>query len=300
MLAFGADLQGDDGVFFGQGPNVDVVDGGDTVEIGREYGSDFFRGERVWGALNENMAGLFCDTDAGHKHKYRHEHGEDRVNWHPAGFDDDYCGDDGRKRAEQITCDVPERAAQVEVFPVAAMENGKTDEVDQEADHGDAEQERAHDGLGGLQARDAFNQDPDGKGDQGQAIGERGEDTNARETVSACLVGRSGSEFVADPCQRQGGSVGEHVGGVGQEREGAGDDAAGNFDEHESGDQDKGNGDPSAAIGSGCIGMSVTGMAMIAALAMRMGAGMGVGRGRCFCHLRTSNRILMCVNKKSM
>jgi len=46
--------------------------------------------------------------------------------------------------------------------------------------------------------------------------------------------------------------------------------------------------------------MRMTGMAMIAALAMRMGAGMGVGRGRCFCHLRTSNRILMCVNKKSM
>ena len=80
---------------------------------------------------------------------------------------------------------------------------------------------------------DRFEDDPAGHREEGHAVDEGGEDRNPVEAVGAACVGRAPGEAEGEPGERQGGEVGQHVAGVGEERQRAGEEAARHLGEHE-------------------------------------------------------------------
>ena len=82
-----------------------------------------------------------------------------------------------------------------------------------------------------------------------EAVDEGGEDGEAVEAVGPSRVGRAAGEAEGEPGQRQRRHVGEHVAGVGEERERAGEEAAGDLDQHEAAGEDGGEADGAGAGG---------------------------------------------------
>ena len=88
-------------------------------------------------------------------------------------------------------------------------------------------------GCGWPQPLDRLVDDPGGDGEQREAVGERDQHLEAVEAISASPVGGAPRQAKAEPGKRQRGEIGEHVAGIGEQRERAGDDAAGDLGEHE-------------------------------------------------------------------
>ena len=126
-----------------------------------------------------------------------------------------------------------EGGAEVEVLPVAAGEDEEGDDVDGEAEDGDGEHHPALDRGGMGEAAGGLDQDEGGDGEKRQAVDEGGHHRDAVEAVGAARVGRAAGDAEGEPRHGEGGEVGQHVAGVGEEREGAGDEAAGDLDNQE-------------------------------------------------------------------
>jgi hypothetical protein len=113
---------------------------------------------------------------------------------------------DGGRGAQQVAQHVDRGTFQVEVARVAALQDPQGDEVNQQAEHGDR-QHRPGDHLDRREeAAHGLDQDPADHGDQG---------------CTAPIVGAPGDPE-GHPGKRQGGGVGQHMTGVGDQGQGAG------------------------------------------------------------------------------
>ena len=114
------------------------------------------------------------------------------------------------------------------------MQDGKGNDVDEQAADGDEHQHIAHHLHRLHQAVNGLPHDPDRQQYQQDAIGEGGEDFRPRKAIGALRVCRALGQLVADPGEGQRARIGQHVRGIRQQGEGAGDQAAGNLRPHES------------------------------------------------------------------
>ena len=96
--------------------------------------------------------------------------------------------------------------------------------------------------------------DPCRDREQRDAVDERDEHGEAVEAVGAAPVGRLPREPEADPGEREAREVGQHVAGIGEQRQRAGENAADDLGDHEAARQQRG--EPDAAL-VGRVAMAV-------------------------------------------
>ncbi len=117
---------------------------------------------------------------------------------------------------------------------VAAAQYEEHDHVDGEAGEGNPQHRRAVHFDGARKPSPGFDPDPDGDGEQCDAVDERHEHGEPVEAVGAAPVGGPPREPEGKPRERQAREVGQHVARVCEQREGAGEHAADDLGEHES------------------------------------------------------------------
>ena len=143
--------------------------------------------------------------------------------------------------------DVQQRGAQVEVAAVAARQHPEAREVDEEAGGRDGEHQAALDRARVGEPLDRLDDDPGGDREEREAVDEGGEHREPVEAVGAARVGRAAGDAEGEPGHRQRGEVGQHVPGVGDQRQRAGEEAAGDLDQHEAAGQERGDADRAGA-----------------------------------------------------
>ena len=159
---------------------------------------------------------------------------------------------------------MPERALQVQVLLVTAMQQDKGHDVHDKPGNGDAHKDIAHHGFRGHQPLDGLGHDPDRKQQQGNAIDESRENLEPRPAETAMIVGRPFGQFEAEPGKSQRASVGQHMCGICQKGERTGDDTADHLGNHEREGQKRGNRNTLAGI------LGITDRMMVAVSAVSM------------------------------
>ena len=132
--------------------------------------------------------------------------------------------------------------------PCSSTEGG---DVDEQPERGDDHHDAAGDLRRGHQPLDRLIDDPGGDGEQRKPVGERDQHLEAVEAVSAPPVGGTPRQAEPEPGERERGEVGEHVAGVGEQRERAGGDAARHLGEHEGAGEQRGEPHAPLVIGVG-------------------------------------------------
>ena len=226
-------LEGDHRPRLGDRPGVQVADGGDPGDARAEVGGDRAGVEAGRRALEQDVGAVAHHPPGGAEDEDGDEDGKDRVDRGPAGPEDDERGDDGGERAEEVAGDVQERRAQVEVAAVAAGEDEEGDDIGGEPRRRHRQHDAAGHRLRVAEAVRGLDGDPDGDGEEGEAVDEGREHGEPVEAVGALPVGRAAGDAEGEPRHRQRREVGEHVAGVGEERQRAGDDAADDLGDHE-------------------------------------------------------------------
>ena len=83
------------------------------------------------------------------------------------------------------------------------------------------------------QAARRLDDDAAGDDEQHQTVAEGDQHLQPLEAIGALAVRRPAREAEGEPGEKQAGEIGEHVAGIGQQRQRAGDEAAGRLDHHE-------------------------------------------------------------------
>ena len=131
-------------------------------------------------------------------------------------------------------------------------------DVHGEADGGD-DQHRHAQHLDRLEhALDGLEADHRRDEEQGEAIGECGQNLETIKAVGALPVGGAPGDTHRQVGEREGGRVGQHVAGIGEQRQRAGDDAAGRFGDQRHGRQQAGQQQPALVLLAAPVRMSRT------------------------------------------
>ena len=219
--------------FLGDRPGMDVVN---VLDIGdRRLQVVLNIGHRHAGrrGFQQDVGGIAHDMPAAPQDDDGDQHRDERVGGRPAGGHDDRRRDDGADGAEQVAHHMNQGAAHVEVLAVAAVEEHEHADIDGEADGRDHQHGAAHHRLRRHQAPRRLDDDAAGDDEQHQPVAEGDQDLQPLEAIGAPAVGRPAREAEGKPGEREPGKVGEHVAGIGQQRQRAGNEAAGRFDDHE-------------------------------------------------------------------
>ena len=172
-------------------------------------------------------------------------------------------------------------ALEVEVGPLAAPEDPQNDEVDHQA-HGRDHQHGPAENLDRReQAARRLDQDPADDGDQGHAVDEGGQHLEAMVAIGAARVVGTPGDAERHPGERQGGGVGQHVAGVGDQRQRAGEQPAHHLGHREPAGQPQGDQHAARVIGRHLavgVGVAVV-MAVVVAVGVAVIAGLAGGLG---------------------
>ena len=232
--------------------------------------------EPVGGALEQDVGGS-ADQQPGaaqdQKGDQQREQGVDRG---PVGRIDDGAGDDRRDRAEQVAHDVQRGAPDVEVVAVAAVQEREGHDVDQQAQARDHEHEAALDRGRRQEAAGGLDRDPADHQDQRHAVDEGGQHLEAVVAVGAPRVLWPAADPERHPGERERGGVGQHVAGVGEQRQRARGEPAQDLDAHEARGQHEGPEDAALVVRRG-VGAGVPGgVAVAVAPVAEVGVAVGV------------------------
>ena len=217
-------------------PDVQVVDLGDAGPVGHGR-ADQVRVEALRGAFEEDPAGLPDQAVPGLDHQRGHDQRGEGVGAGEPGEHDDEPGDRGGDERVEVVEDVLERALDVQAGPVGLADQPGRGDVDHDADQrGDEHQQSLH--LRRVeQPPDGLVDEPGREQQQGEPVGLGGEDLGAFEPVGPAALRGPGGQVDRPQGQHDGRGVGEHVPGIGDQRQGLGDDPDNDLGGHERHDQ---------------------------------------------------------------
>ena len=129
------------------------------------------------------------------------------------------------------------------------LEQAQGHQVDQQPQQGDRQHRPPQHRHRFLEAPDRLEHDPAGDAEQDQSVDERRQDLEAMVAVAAARVGGPRRQAEGDPGQAERGTVGQHVAGIGQQRQGARQPAARRFDQHDGRGHNQGPADPALVGG---------------------------------------------------
>ena len=158
------------------------------------------------------------------------ESGDDGIDLHPPGGTDDQARDHHPDRREGVPEDVHARAPDVEAL-VLLRQDAEGREVRDEPDQGDPGHEAALDRDGLEETAERLVEEAGRDDDQERPVDERGQDLESVVPVRLLRCRRKGGEAHRHETEDQGEKVGQHVPGVGDERQASGNQTAHRLDE---------------------------------------------------------------------
>ena len=241
-----------------------------ALDVGGEVVAHGLHVELARGGLEQDMAGVADQHPRAAQDQQRHHHRQQRVDRRPARRQDHDRRDDGGNRAQQIADHVQQRALDIEVVAVGAVQGGKGRDVDDDAEHRHHQHRPAEHGDGLAQAMDRLDHDGDGDEEQREPVGVGGEHVHAVEAVGAGPVVRALRHAEGDPGKREGGRVGQHVAGIRDQRQRAREHAGHRLGHHERARQHRGDPDPAAVAGGVATAARTVRMAVAMPMSMRV------------------------------
>ena len=184
-------------------------------------------------ALEQDLNGVAQDRPRADQDQHADRHRDHRVGVLPAGGEDDQGGEDHPGRAEQVGDHVAEGGRDVEALARVPLQDPRGDQVDDQPGDRDRQHQARLD-LGRVaEPGPGLDEDPDRDRDQGDAVEERREDLGSPVAEGAARAPGAGGEPGREQGDAEREAVGEHVRGVGEQRQAARDQAAGDLGDQE-------------------------------------------------------------------
>jgi hypothetical protein len=215
---------------------VQVVDL-DDAGLGGHRAPDRVGVEALRCALEQHAPGLAQQPPARVQHERRDEQRRDAVRAVEAGDHHDRARCGGPQRRVQVGKHVLPGALHVEALPLGAAERPRGRDVDHRAGEADRDDEDAVD-VGRIeQPADRLDRDDPGEDEQRRAVDLRGQDLGPSEPEREPPGRRARRQPHGDQRQGDRAGVGEHVRGVGEQRQRRRQQAADDLENHEAGDE---------------------------------------------------------------
>jgi len=243
-------------------PDVQVMNLG-NVRAGRQRRAHRRRREPGRRRLEEDPPGIPDQPRARVQHQHHHDQRGDRVGPGEPGQQDDQPGYRGGRERVQVRNDVLERARDVQTLlagrttspdppaPGGSLpsrprlgDQQRRHHVHGHPDQGDHQYHAAGHGRRRHQPPDRRVAEPGGQQDQGDAVGLRRQDLGALQPVGVPAGRRPGGQPRRDQHQRDGRGVGQHMRGIGDQRERVRRQASYDLSGHEGQDQRERAGQP--------------------------------------------------------
>jgi multiple sugar transport system ATP-binding protein len=228
------------------GPDVQVVRL-DDVLLANDRAADELRIDVARRTLEEQRGRLAQQPRSRDEDERRHRKADDRIEAIPPRREDDETCHHRAGEGGDVRRDVDERRAHVHAVAARRSEQRGRAEIDGHAGERDHGHEPSIDVVWGNQTANRPVHDPDPDEQERDAVDLGGQDLRSpepeRPAPASGLRGKPGG----DESQRQRDGVAEHVPGVGEQRERVGDDAAGDLEGHQAGDEGE-RGDEPAAV----------------------------------------------------
>ncbi len=192
---------------------------------------------RPRGGLHEHPPGVAHEPPPGLDHEQRDDQGGHGVGTGPAGEVDDQTGDRGRDEREQVVEDVLVGALDVEPRPVGPAQQPGGDQVDHDAREAGEDDEEPLDLGREDEAAHSFVHEEGRQEQQRDAVELRRDDLSALQAVGEAAARRPGGDPHGHEREEDGERVGQHVTGVGDQRQRPGDETDDHLDGHEGDDE---------------------------------------------------------------
>ena len=213
-------------------PDVQVVDLDDAGSAGHRAADDL-RVRAARGRLEQHAAGVAHEAPAAPQHQRRDAQRGDPVGGVEAPGEHGETGERGGDRRGHVGEVVQERAAHVQALAARARQRPGGDAVDGRAGQADDQHDRAVDlGRVGdpLHGRD---RDQARQHEQADAVDLGAQDLGPPEAERVGAARRALRQAHGHERERDRAGVGEHVTGVGEQRQRAGDQSGDHLDDHE-------------------------------------------------------------------
>ncbi len=220
----------------GDQPDVHVVDGGDAGLAG--YRGDDVAGFVAFrGCLQQDPAGLAQQAPGGVQHQPDHDQGGDRVGALEAGEDDHDPGGQRPGERVQVGDDVREGALDVDRVAAGPGHHPAGRQVHGHAHGGHGHHDAARDRDGMDQAADGLEGDQRADDQQGDAVGLSRQNLGALDPERPRPGRGPPGEADRNQARAQRARVGQHVTGIGQQRQRMTDEGHDDLEHQEAGDQ---------------------------------------------------------------
>ena len=207
------------------------------------------------GPFHQHMDHLPEQPEGAGHYQHPDHYSKDRIGDVPTEGQHQYRRGHHRHRAQQVGDHVPESALHVQALLRRAVQDPGGGHVDHQAGGAHHQHQSAVDLRRVAEAAGGFEEDPGGDEPQTQGVQHGGQDLGSVEAEG--LLDGGGAAGDPDGQQRQadGGAVGEHMAGVGQQGQAAGHQAANHLGHHVPHDQRQG--DAKTAPAGGAVAVAV-------------------------------------------
>ena len=241
-------------------PHVEIVRGLHTGDL-LQCSADLVEVDVSGDPFHQHPGGVKEEAHGPGQDDRRDDDGSDGVGQDEAGRPNDEARDDHGDGAEHVGKDVEVGTAHVHAVVLAADEQECGSAVGDETDDRDDQHHRRVDVPVPAEPLDRLDHDPDGDRPDGERIDGRRDDLDTAVSEG----GGGGGRPPADEDRHQGDDqtrrIGEHVGGVGEQRQGAGQQTEDDLREEDRGGQDD---DTDQRFeGFRCVGVRVPAMTVI-------------------------------------
>lgn len=205
----------------GNGPNVDIVEGDDPLDLGGG-GGDGGGIEATGGALHEDGPCVAEEAESAGHDEGGDGQGGKGIDAAPCPESDGQGGDDDGDGAQGVGHGFEGGAADVQVVVGVAVKDTEDEEIDREASDTDGD-DRGGIEFGGSAAEAADSLEDDVRGDEteeGHVDGD-GEDFGAGVAKGSTRIGGAARDGGGGKGEEEPGGISEHVSGIGDEGEGA-------------------------------------------------------------------------------
>ena len=209
------DVCGEGGLGGGDGPDMQVMDISHVVER-VDAVSDLVDVEAFRHSVGTHAEAFGEEIPGGNEDDDGYDEANDGVDEVPAGEVDDDAADDDADADEGVGKHVEEGAAGVDVVLLLTAEGPSGESVDEDADGGGPDDERAVDGRGMDDFLDAFDDDGAYGNEEDDGVEERDEDGGFAVAIGEAFGGHRGGEFEGYHGQQEREDVAEVVAGVGE------------------------------------------------------------------------------------
>ncbi len=237
---------------------MEIVDPGHAFD-GAQSSDQVVHVEMAGGALHQNVHRLVHEAPRGDDDQGGDGERGDEIGSHPPREPDRRSRRQRTQRAQQVTDDVEPRAVHVEApLPVAVPQHRQRRTIDEQSAGRDAHHRSGEHLVRIAEALDRFPHQPHDDEPQEQTVDQGRQDLDARQGPGVPRGGGATGHPERPQREQERRRVGEHVAGVGEQREAARDERADDLDHQHDQRDAQHQGQPAAVVGERAVPMPVS------------------------------------------